>query len=177
MTCIVALKDNNNMYMASDRMVSYYEDEKDILSISKIFKPEYNILVGCSGSIRYSQIIQYFVNFNNLKSYRNKEIEFLIKDIVPQIVKYKIESVISEDDNGTILICLYNKIFEIDASLAVLEKEGFYAIGSGGLTAKASLFSTEDKEIRDRIKIAMNASSHFINSVSEEYDLLQYSIL
>lgn len=176
MTCILAIKKGNTMFMASDKMVSYYEDEKDILNISKTFKPKYNILVGLSGSIRYSQVIQYFIDFNNLKDYHNKEFEFLIKDIIPQIIRARDDQGL-KNETGTILMCVSSKIFDIDASLAVLEKEGFYAIGSGGLPAKASLFSTEDKEPRDRIKLAMNASSHFINSVSEEYDLLQYDIL
>lgn len=177
MTCIIAIKDKNNIYMASDKLSTTEYGLKDICKIPKIFKPAKNILLGTAGSTRFSQVIEYFVDFNidNNKD----ELVNLMTNIIPSLLKAIEDNKVDESDLSPFIICINNRIFEVDSGFGIIEPDRDYTtMGSGGEVAKGSLYATEDTlhTTEERIKIAIEASSYFIKSVSKEYDIIKKEI-
>lgn len=176
MTCIVAIKDKENMYMASDKMITTESGTKDICRLKKIFKPKSNILIGTSGSVRFGQCLEFLVDYKDIEDV--DEMTYLIKYIIPSILKAMDDNFIDFQDTGTSIFCIKGRIFEVDSGFGIVEPDRDYtSIGSGSDIAKGSLFSTESKVASKRIKEAIKASSCFIKSVSEEYDILKYKII
>lgn len=176
MTCIIAIKDKNNMYIAADKMLSD-NSIKDICRIPKIFQPNSSILIGTAGSLRFGQVLEHFIDYN-INKY-NDELESLILHIIPTmqtvLERYKVD----KEEYGEFIICINNRIFEVDSGFGIIEPNRNYTtMGSGGEVAKGSLYTTENTlhTIEERIKIAIEASSYFIKSVSKEYDIIKKEI-
>ena len=180
MTCIIAISQDNNVFMGGDAAAS--EVESGMISrvnMPKVFvKDEY--LVGYAGSFRMGKFIQYSVEFPKPPSWakgKAKLDEFMNGYFIPavrkQVEEHKLES--QEKEEFGFIIGIRGHIFEIDDAWAAYEPETNYAsIGSGSSVAYGSLHSTAGwSNPKKRIQVALEASEKYNIYVSSPFTILE----
>lgn len=179
MTCIAAIISNDVITIASDMLVTWDYSVNNYTD--KIFRKGNGYVVGCSGGVRVSQLMQYEVTFpvipKNVKDLK----EFIVKKVVPNIRKVMRKELAKKnmdesDLNSAFLIGVKGGLFIITEDYCVLEFDKFAAIGSGAIAALASLSTTEevkkdfDVGIPDaqRLAYALNSAHEVENTVGED---------
>jgi hypothetical protein len=166
-TCIVALVEDNTIYMGGDRSAS------DDISIVSMIKPKVSIrdewIYGYAGTIGIGQLINYI----DLPSPEG-DIEKLIRLDICESLKTMIDSHardIENDDTG-FLIGAKGRLFEFNVSdWGVLEIDQT-SIGSGSQIAFGSLYTSIDNNPIDRIGLAIGAAITYSPSCQGPIDIL-----
>lgn len=173
MTCIVALKQNNKMYLAGDSIgygdYTWAVTRKD----PKVFKVKgRNILVGYTTSFRMGQLLMF-----NSKIFPKKgpyNFEYMVTKVVPNLIKvyeengFEKKQTDGQRDGGTFIVAFKDKFFEVQDDFQVQEVyEPFSACGCGRSTALASLMSTTHmKDPLERLRIAMEVTAKIMPGVA-----------
>lgn len=187
MTCIVALRDNNKVYMGGDAAAS---DDKTGLIFQridpKVFKVgQYGI--GFIDSFRMGQILQYsWVPPKYTLTAGNKNLDKFMRTKFVDSVKeafresgYGIFSGNSEDGDqgGVFLVSVAGtgRIFTVDSDFHIGEVDVPYmAEGSGQELALGSLYSTYAvKTSRKRVRMALEAAAKFNMSVRPPFTIIE----
>lgn len=175
MTCVVAIKEGKNVWMGADSMAST-EDLKSNLVQPKIFKNG-NILIGCCGSTRMLQLLQYY--FKAPKHSRGVEDNaYLACDFMSSVRVCFTEngflgdpgadSTDKSDTSGEFLVAYKGKIYYAQDDFSIIETTDSYAsVGSGNHLAFGSLHSTESFNLspKERIEMAIQAATYHCPSV------------
>ena len=184
MTCIVAIAQNNVVYMGSDHAAS---DEKSGWIISrkepKVFKVgQYG--VAFTDSFRMGQILQYSwkppvytptkTNSGLDKFMRTKFIDS-VKDAFRQEGFGSVSQAGAEDEGGIFIVGFQGRIFTIDDDFHVGENVvNYMAEGSGGMFALGALHATKNlKNPKIRMKLALEAAAEFSMSVAPPFTYIQ----
>ncbi len=182
MTCIVGLIDNNKLYMGSDSRVT----TGHILPVndSKILIRE-NMLIGISGDVRYSNIIEHYLN---IPYHRNDVLtmEYICTDFITSLRTIIEEQKFSEERNkvssvpndSMILIGYKNKLYSIWGDYSVVEFYDYYAIGSGGSYAVGSLETTRNMNLdpKKRIELALESACKFSVWCAPPFNIIEREI-
>ncbi len=156
MTCIVGIKDEENVLLCSDSGAS---DNDTIVSMTtpKIWQVSENIICGYAGSGGLGQMIQ-FMKWPEFTG--NDSMKYLRATLAPAIIKTR-EKMAGKDEEEASLLVGINKgrpeLFEIDTSDYSVFPFDYTAIGSGGPIALGSLFSTLGNSV-DRAHVAVEAA-------------------
>ena len=182
MTCIVALKDKEYLYIGGDRFKSNSYSGRNELQ-SKIFKKQ-DMLLGYSGFVRFGQIIEKYLELPI--DTREINIDYVIMDLIPAIRKILEEYKYSSTDHngsitGLLLICYKGSIFQIQQNYSVLEYEDYDSIGSGEDYAEGALYclfnTYTELSPENKIKLAIGAASFHVVSVDDKHiDILKVKI-
>lgn len=156
MTIIIAYKDKDRTWLASDSMVCGdcdYEIRRD----SKIFSPNDNLLIGFSGLVRVEQLIAHSGIFDKCQSL---SVDAMIRDYIPLV-----KELLKDGDYGIWqhIYCDKENVFLIDDSLQVCETDEPYTVaGSGRPWALGSLFTTLNMDIPviEKIRLALLAAEY-----------------
>lgn len=187
MTCIVALIDNNKVFMGGDSAAS---DDKSGLIFQrtdpKVFKVgQYGI--GFVDSFRMGQILQYGWNppvYKPTAGYRNLD-KFMRTKFVDSIKDAFRENGYGNfgagtddgDEGGVFLIAVQGagRIFTMDADFHIGEADVQYmAEGGGQELALGSLFSTSSvKTPRKRVRMALEAAAKFNMTVRPPFTIIE----
>jgi len=190
MTCVIGLKDKKNkrLYIGSDSAgidTNNLSLAKFPFKIFEIYSAEFDskMLVGCSGSIRSAQTIQFALNLpyhQKTKSdydYICTDVMFMISDLLEETKSASIEMNQVRIDGGMI-IAYKDNLYTIRSDLAVFPFVHDYdAIGCGDQVALGSLYSTDGLlDTEDRVKLSLDASAEFSAGVSGPFniDYLEY---
>lgn len=183
MTCIVAIAQNDVVYMAADHAAS---DEKSgwILSRKdpKVFKVgQYGIAF--TDSFRMGQILQYsWTPPRYTPTKTNTGLDKFMKTKFVDSVKdafraggYGSQVSGQEDEGGIFIVGICGRIFTIDEDFHVGENiVNYMAEGSGGMFALGSLHTTRNqKNPKIRLKAALEAASEFSMSVAPPFTYIQ----
>lgn len=185
MTCIVAIAQNDTVYMAADHAAS---DEKSgwILARKdpKVFKVgQYGIAF--TDSFRMGQILQY--NWTPPKytpTKTNAGLDKFMRTKFVDSVKAAFKdngygnfgsSADEGDCGGIFIIGVEGKIFTMDEDFHIGENIiNYMAEGSGAMFALGALHATKNqKNPRLRLKAALEAASEFSMSVAPPYTYIQ----
>jgi ATP-dependent protease HslVU (ClpYQ) peptidase subunit len=170
MSVIIGIRDGRKIVMASDSQITSGGVRKlgQGLNNFKIWHSDgkKEILIGAVGSLREKNIIQTNDDLILGDEYYENKIDY--KFVVNKLIKRMFDGLRDAhciDDkekpyrmNTSYLFAFKDKLYEIDANGAVIEVETYTAIGSGANEALASLHTTEDEPIKERIRKAMKAS-------------------
>lgn len=141
MTCILALKHNDNIWVGGDSVAT---DGNYNLTTKqpKVFKIN-DLLFGATSSFRMMQIIQHHLEFESFAEYtKNREnvsLEtWLVKHVVEEI-RQKLKSFgytrmidSNQESVGTCIVAIGNRMFLMDSDLQIIEIDGnCWAIGHG----------------------------------------------
>jgi ATP-dependent protease HslVU (ClpYQ) peptidase subunit len=162
MTCIVGIIEKNKVYMGADSAgVGGYDIiiRKD----KKIFKIG-DFLIGCTGSFRMIQLIQY--SFKPPKVPRNKDIyEYMCTQFINslrQIFKKGgfMEITNSKESGGTFLVAYKNRLFTIYSDFQVSEAlESYASLGCGYSFALGALDALDSKmNVKDKINKSLEVA-------------------
>jgi hypothetical protein len=174
MSCVVGVVSEGKVWMGA---VS-----EDMLSLvnRKIF---FNgpLLIGCVGSIRMTQLIQYklfvpeppsmVVGDRDLMRYM--AISFV--DAVRKVFQANDFSLIHDDHSteGVSLIGYRGHLFRMEGDLQIVERvDGYEAIGCGSPYALGSLFESGKETPFMRVTNALTASHHFSAHVRPPYKIM-----
>lgn len=188
MTCIVGLVEEgtgekNVVYMGGDR--AYISGYKLLSSKNpKVFslgiktgestKPLNPMLIGCSGSVRMMQILQYELDpIPPHPAYIRVE-GYFIHMFVAWVKNVFKEYSFKMDDGDVFLAGYQGQLFRVHQDLSVHQREEKWdAIGAGADIALGSLFSTTLRDSPDaRVTEALEAAATFCCGVKEPFDLL-----
>lgn len=195
MSLVVAIKENNEVYIGADSQVSRGDTKLTINNPNnfKVWKVKNvdNCLMAHTGNVRDANVIRLMDNLVNdyLIMTNNINFEFVVKSLVPDIIfelkKYgyvKDEQYFNSMDSRFIF-AYKDSLFSIGFDGSVVEVDDFVAIGSGENEAIGSLLTTIGEEPKSRIIKAINASTKsniyvnypivLSNTKTTEYEIVQ----
>jgi ATP-dependent protease HslVU (ClpYQ) peptidase subunit len=170
MSVVIGIKNGNKIVMASDSQITSGGVRKlgQGLNNFKIWHPDKkkDVLMGAVGSLREKNITQTNDDLIRADEYYEGKIDykFVVNKLINRIYEGLKEAYCIDDKEKPLkmgavyLFAFKNNLYEIDANGAVIEINKYTAIGSGANEALASLHTTEDEPIKERIKKAMKAS-------------------
>lgn len=181
MTCIVALIDDDKVYMGCDSRATFGNTEIVNTNIEKIFFKD-DFLIGVCGNLRYLNLLRYRFNPPKLENdlFIQEYLNVLFSDEIRSCLeksKYSEEKDgISEiPGNSRILVGYKNKIYSIGSCYDVIELINYYAAGSGADYAMGSLETTKDMNLdpKERIELALKIACKFDSACSAPFFILE----
>jgi len=174
MTCIVGLRDRNQVYIGADS-AACDDNRNQVIARTdpKVFRNGIYV-IGCTSSYRMIQILRH----NKLKppeeSSPDEHIFQLIKQIRDLFVEYNFgKTSYGIKECGTFLIAWTHHLYSIDNDYQYAHfREDYAACGSGENFALGSLYSTFSQSPKTRIKTALKAATHFSGSVKPPFKIL-----
>lgn len=168
MTCIVAVKKDNKIYMSGDT-ADTADYEVRTMATNKIIKKK-RMLIGCAGAAKLLGVIQY----NFCPSYPSDDImKYFYTSFIPTLSQcFKDYEIPTEDGlyHCELLIGMSGRLFIIDSALQVNERvDDFEAVGSGSSYALGVLYTNRNKNPKIRLKEALEASAYFDGSVRSPF--------
>ena len=178
MTCIVAYKENDTIYMAGDsastsRGITY------ATGLSKVFCLKKEFLIGYCGSFRMGQILEY-----SFKPPKRKEgmsdLQYLVKKFIPALIKsFDEERHLVVENNeakgGYFLLGYRGSIYSVQSDFQVNTHLGDYAAeGSGEDHAMGALYALQYSELEavEKLTVALDAASAYVDSVCGPYCIM-----
>lgn len=182
MTCIIALKENDCIYLAGDSAA--VDDNYNINQIKhgKIFKNG-DMYFGFAGSFRMGQLLQHVLKIPKHKSNKT-DLQYMCSDFISALQKcfskhgFDGEAESKRKQNDGDFIVIYNdNIYVVDDEFQILQFSYNYAsIGIGESFANASLYTTNKIggiEPETRIHIAMESANAFCTGVIPPYNIIK----
>lgn len=184
MTCIVALKDQENgiTYMGGDSCASC-NNLKQLIEQRKVFKSQDSnkMIMGFSGSVRDLNLLTYAKNLIDKRDEPNIDHKYMVTHFIPNIMKlFKngerngVYNNISEIESY-FLIAYKDKLWTIEGNYSVFENMSNYtAIGSGVYYALGSLETTKDMDMSpiEKIHKALQVASTFAPGVAPPFYII-----
>lgn len=184
MTCIIGVVDkiDDCVWIGGDSLGSNGYT-KAIQELPKIFKNKIftNVVMGSTSTFRHIDLLKYSSTlFEKADFYTNADInhEYMVTIFIPNIIKLFKEGLISYPEHkrgANFLVGAKNKLFEIQEDYSVLQPiKQFAAVGSGGLAAEASLFTTEGMALTtvQRIEYALKAAESCCCGVQRPFKMI-----
>ncbi len=176
---IVAVKNGDKVTVACDTQLTSGGVKKLGLAESghKVWHPnDYeDVVMGSSGTVREGCLMRTNSIIDELV-YKNEGINFkyIVNDLVSNMRELVKDEPDQEDTVGKLgnsyILAVRDKIYHIFKDGAVLEVNDYTAIGSGANEAMASLSSTEELDIDERIEKAMIAGAR--NDVNVSFPVI-----
>jgi len=164
LTCIVAIKDNETVYIGGDSAgVAGYDVQ--IRADEKVFLNG-PFIMGFTSSFRMGQLLRY--KFTPPQYHKDVDIyKYMVVDFVDALRSCFSSSGYArkfneEESGGTFLVGFQGRIFSIEDDYQVGEVfEEYNTVGCGANVALGSLYSTVGMPAEKRIQLALEAAEHF----------------
>lgn len=174
-TCIVALKDSGDIYMAADSAGVDSGHNITVRKDTKVFKKESStgeFVIGGTTSFRMLQLLRYSLDVPDISEGQSVH-EYMCTDFVDSVKK----SFEDDDEKGTFLVGVKFKdkeprLFKIFSNFQVSESyDDYESCGCGGRYAKGSLFHSENELPETRVEMALEAANHFSSGVCKPFNI------
>lgn len=188
MSVVIAVKDKNRFVLGSDRQSSIGAT-KDHSSTKIWAVPELpGAVMGCVGSARVAQLIQYsyIIDKNAIGTDKKIDTEYIICSLIPAIVSVLKNNGVNLIDPeskdlpvipSAFIFAYKDKAWMIHTDLSVSEIDSYLAIGSGASVATGALFATMNKNPFERIVTSIRAAALNILYVDDNIDLIATEVL
>ncbi len=182
MSVIVAIKQNNKVYIGADSQVTRGGTRSTLKNPNnyKIWKVRGvdHCLMGHVGVLRDANVVRLMDGLvTDYEAYKNLiNYELVVQKIVPDIYDaLKQRGFISFDEqnssiNSRFIFAYKDQLFVIGSDASVIEVDDYVAIGSGEDQAIGSLLSTENEEPKTRILKAIKASA--VSDIYVDYPII-----
>lgn len=171
MTCIVALKDGDGVYIGADRQLTHGWLKKDTCKLKTVE----GLVFGSSGSARGMQIIE-----ESWKKVRSSPIAddvygWFQDCMIPNLKQIKDNDYNAFSKCEFILVLNKSIIYLSGADLFFdIPSIGYASIGSGSEVAIGSLYSTDGVlSAKKRVEKALEAAGVFSVGCSQDYEILK----
>ncbi len=176
MTCIVGLVDHGTVYMGCDSAGTNNQGDQMIRTNHKLFRVG-AFLMGCSGSPRMSQLVQY--RFQPPAPDAGEDVmHYLVCGFIDALRTcltdggHAWNNTGHESNDGNLLIGYRGHLYHVQSDYQVGERvNGFDAIGSGMAPALGALFATAGVEPRERIRLALMAAEALNDAVRRPFHI------
>lgn len=181
MSCVVGVVSKGKVWMGADSAASDGEDMISLVNQKIFFNGPF--LIGCVGSIRMTQLLQYKLQVPAFLGSDSNDDNFDLSRYMATVFVDSIQKVFHDngfslfrDDHtseGVSLIGYHGHLFRMEGDLQMVERaEGYEAIGCGSPYALGTLFTKTDEPACQRVKRALEASHHFSAHVRPPYQIL-----
>ena len=175
MSVIVALKENETIYMGADTQITAGNKKENGLNESsfKISKLDNDILVGFCGNLSQKQKILSVKNLFCLDKNNELSKRHIVQSIIPKLIE-----IVSSSENKecsllvSILLAHKNNLFKITPSFDVIKINEYSKAGAGLLFIDYPIQNGIDFSPEKRLLNAMQASAKRTESVSGPYVLI-----
>lgn len=171
MSVVVAIKENNKVYIGVDSQVTKGGTRTTLKNPHnyKVWRVPGapHCLMAQVGSFRDSNVVRLMdrlvTDYNIFREHVGYE--FVVKKVVPDIVEELKKYGMLKDDkyiecmDSAFIFAFEDQLYMIGRDLSVIEIDDYVAMGSGEDQAIGSLLSTEGSEPRERIVKAIKASA------------------
>jgi len=199
MTCIVAYKTEDKIFIGGDRLGSA-GNRVSLRKRPKVFIKDFQQVhepmdgtdismkkqmgIGYCGSFRMGDILEYQFKVPEMPKNIKDEMEYMVTKFVPALIKCYVDNtwLRKKDDiiTGGWFIVVFNKrMFIVESDFQIAEEVGNYiAVGCGDDLAKGAFYVLDKEEKTYRapkeiVKIALEASVHHSNFVGGVIDVLE----
>jgi hypothetical protein len=171
MSVIVGIETDDGVWLAADSRLS---DEHEASCISgKIFKMDSGLAFGVVGTLQHAQLIQYHLEVEPPYPPDDKEtMKWIVTRLVPALrmlcKEHEVWEWEKKQDRGLLLLMVvHGKLFGLQEDWSVWRAlEGYSAVGSGSVVALGSLYTSDEYETKDRVKMAVEAAARHVPSCS-----------
>lgn len=165
MTCIIALKENDKVYMISDRRVLYKSGHFEDLDHPKIIQKE-NFLFGFAGDKGFYDISELIFPLLDFSKFTLEQLTLKISNIL---------FLFRRPENLSKMIITDGKtIKSIDTNGSIITYDNFAVIGVGDDVVYGVLNATKNIPAKDRLFQAIKiVSTGYSKSVSEQADFFE----
>jgi ATP-dependent protease HslVU (ClpYQ) peptidase subunit len=180
MTCVLAYKNDDTVYLASDSAVTNPWGEQTRAKMPKIFQNG-ELFFGICGSLRMGQILEFLYTPPNRSCAKN-DLEYIISFVIESIRDFFKEYGFSTINNneelgGNFFIVYRNEIYEVQSDFSVVVHDRNYAsIGSGKDLALGALYTLENSPYvftEDFLTISIKAAIEFQAGVAPPIVILK----
>ena len=196
MTCIIGYLDRIAQvgYIAGDSSRCDFEAGfQDIVFHSKVFisVSHPDILIGATTSFRHIDLLKYYDIFEGLKSSKNLDHMFMVKNVVPRVHDLFGNCWTEDSNNGAnVIIVTPYALFEIQSDYSVISPStNFISVGFGAPYVMASLYTSDNhpridivshdgypdkrsKRIEEDITVAMQCADRYAIGVHSPFLML-----
>jgi 20S proteasome alpha/beta subunit len=175
-TCIVALKQEEVVYLAADS-AALRGWEMRSTAIEKVFRRG-PYLFGFCGSFRMGQLLRYALELPERDPEKDLH-EFMCTDFVQAVRSCLKESGFAridhnEESGGEFIVVHEGEVFTVEPDFQVHQTVyPYHAIGCGAQIAMGALFATEGMAPEARLLLAMEAAEEFSNGVRRPFRLVR----
>ena len=176
MSVIVAIKENNVVYMGADSQTSAGMRKRSYLNETgfKIVRLANGLLVGFCGRVAAKQIIMSMDNVFTLDESGELTKRHIVKNILPKLVD-KMQDIGDEqsgDLDVNILLAHKGNLYRIGSRLEVFKLNEYGRSGAGLLYVDYALRKRKDLPVKERILKALTDSAKRTDSVGGPYVLI-----
>lgn len=179
MTCVVAYKEDDCVYMGFDSIGMDNDCNYMIRKDPKVFIND-EILYGFVGSFRMGQILMYSFKRPDHASYLNNFKEYIYGPFIDELIKCFKNKEIIKDDNGEIscgnfMFAFKGILYEVQDDFQIAEHDLHYnSLGIASHYALGALKILEGKKINvvKRLTTALETSAFFSAAVRKPYIIL-----
>ena len=171
MSVVVAIKENNKVYIGVDSQVTKGGTRTTLKNPHnyKVWRVPGapHCLMAQVGNFRDSNVVRLMdrlvTDYNIFR--QHVDYEFVVKKVVPDIVEELKKYGMLKDDkyiecmDSAFIFAFENQLYMIGRDLSVIEIDDYVAMGSGEDQAIGSLLSTEGEKPKERIVKAIKASA------------------
>lgn len=188
MTCVVAIKGDDGIYIGSDTLASSTESGAARVRSknSKVFKIG-EFTIGFSGSYAIAQAVQFGFKPPSLPKKLESVESFMVGKFIDKFSnfiynKFDINKIEKEFDDSSFIVVFKNNIFLIEQDFHIeIVNHDYEAIGGASDIAIGALYSAKEIESkykikihpRDMIKIALDAAKEFNMTVRDPYEIIK----
>jgi hypothetical protein len=173
MTCVVGLADGRTVYIGGDSAATTENGRKTPRADPKVFFLGKHLLVGCSGSIRMAQLVQF-----ELKPPAHKKSDtdygYIFCRVVSSIRKCLEKGGFKEECAGNLVAGYRGRLYEIECDFNVARlADPYCAIGTGGPIALGAMYATADLGWSPgaRITTALEAAERYNTGVAAPFTI------
>ena len=171
MSLVIAIKENNRIYLGCDSQVTSGGTRTTLQNQNnyKVWKVNGtdHCIMASVGNFRDACVVRTMFDLvTDYDVYKKRvNFDFVVNSVVPEIIErlkeahYIADSGVFMGMDSSWLFAYEDKLFEIASDGSVLEIEDFVAIGSGKKEAIGSLLSTNGQEPEKRIITAIKAGA------------------
>ena len=192
MTCIVAIKDDDNIYIGGDRQGSSggfitHRNKPKVFTLNYGYQGKQGLnkqdamLIGFTSSFRMGDILRHIFKAPDYQLGIGPE-DYMVKFFVPELIKcFKKNEYIQKKDEsisgGCFIVCLRGRIFTIEEDFQVGESiENYAAVGSGSEIALGAFYAMQNcntsSSSEDKVRTALKAASHYNAYVDDIIDII-----
>lgn len=181
MTCIVAYKFNNEIYMGSESASICNNYFKMVIAERKVFIKN-NMIFGYSGSFRLGQLLQYKLS---LPSIGKKNIDTYMHtnfiDSLRKCFEQNDFDITNDDNDFEFIVGIDNKIYNVHSDLHIIQYDGMCsACGCAEDVALGSMYilnkldpNCKKYSPKTKILMALEATNQYSAGVCEPFYILK----
>jgi hypothetical protein len=189
LTCIVGLLDKDHVYIGGDRLATNTIGKKYHQAKKKVWHKKddirgINMIFGCAGSVRGSELLKYGSAIQPIMPGQPLE-EYLTIEFTRAMKQALHEGGELHDEDGIetafnhFLLGYEGRLFSFYTDFCWIEViEKYVAVGSGASYALGSLYSTEGRDLtsEERIIEALKAAEYYNAFVQGEFDIVKIPV-